>query len=309
MTRFQRILVCVDHAGRDRRMLAYAGQSTCLADAKEFHFLHVADHVSGADPETHPGATSATEITAESLRALVAECFRGHGDRIVQCQVVRGSRLLEPLRIAHDQDVDLIVMSRHFGRKSETDREAGLARRITRKATCSVLVLPEDYQDKADEILVPVRDSDCSANALQTACEIASVTGARVTALNVFPVHAGYSRVGSSLEQHVSRLETAARRECDRLGDRIDTGNAKLTCRCAADLHGQPVPVILEAIPMESPTLVVIGARGRTGAAGVLLGHVTEQLIRESPAPLLAVKTKGECIGVLRALLTLAGQD
>lgn len=42
-------------------------------------------------------------------------------------------------------------------------------------------------------------------------------------------------------------------------------------------------------------------------AAGILLGKVTERLIRQSAVPLLAVKKKGECIGVLEALLTLAG--
>jgi nucleotide-binding universal stress UspA family protein len=51
--------------------------------------------------------------------------------------------------------------------------------------------------------------------------------------------------------------------------------------------------------------LIVIGARGRTGAAGILLGTVTEQLIRVSPVPVLAIKNKGECIGVLRALQQL----
>ena len=74
------------------------------------------------------------------------------------------------------------------------------------------------------------------------------------------------------------------------------------------DLHGNPVSVILDALAPVAADLVVIGARGRTGAAGVMLGTVTEQLIRESPVPVLAVKKKGECLGILRALLTLAGE-
>ncbi len=77
---------------------------------------------------------------------------------------------------------------------------------------------------------------------------------------------------------------------------------------CAPDLHDKPVPIILEAIDRLAADAVVIGARGRTGAAGVLLGKVTEQLIRESPVPVLAVKKKGECLGILRALLTLTGE-
>ena len=46
-----------------------------------------------------------------------------------------------------------------------------------------------------------------------------------------------------------------------------------------------------------------------TGAAGVLLGTLTEQLIRESPSPVLAVKKKGECVGLLRVMLIIAGPE
>ena len=65
----------------------------------------------------------------------------------------------------------------------------------------------------------------------------------------------------------------------------------------------------LEALGDGLGRAVVIGARGRTGAAGVLLGTVTEHLILKSPSPVLAVKKKGECIGVLRALLVIAGEE
>ena len=217
--------------------------------------------------------------------------------------------MIEILRYAHEKDVDLIMLGRHYGRRVETDDEAVLARRITRKATCSVLVLPEEYRFQADAIVVPIRDSECSANALEVACGIAATTGATVTALNVFHVTSGYSRVGTTLEEHQALLEAAAMRECARLIKRTDTHGVNVECKCTPDLHGHPVPVILEELGSGQGRAVVIGARGRTGAAGVLLGTVTEQLIRKSPSPVLAVKKKGECVGVLQALLIIASAE
>lgn len=38
------------------------------------------------------------------------------------------------------------------------------------------------------------------------------------------------------------------------------------------------------------------------------MGSVREQLIQSSSVPVLAVKRKGECLGILRALLTLASE-
>jgi nucleotide-binding universal stress UspA family protein len=171
-----------------------------------------------------------------------------------------------------------------------------------------VLVLPEEFQLKADKILVPVRSSACSANALDVACGIAAATKASVIAFNVFQVHTGYSRVGTTFEEHVALLEAAAQRECTSVIGQVHTRAAEIVCETAPDVDGKPVPVILERVASAPADLIVLGARGRTGAAGVLLGKVTEQLIRESPVPVLAVKRKGECLGIVRALLTLAGE-
>ena len=102
-------------------------------------------------------------------------------------------------------------------------------------------------------------------------------------------------------------LEAAALRECARVIKRANTHGVNVKCKCIADLHRKPVQIILEALGSGLGQEVVIGARGRTGAAGVLLGTVTEQLIRQSPSPVLAVKKKGEYLGVLRALLIVVG--
>jgi len=309
MERYERILVCIDRSVYDAPMLRYAGGRSRAAVSKEVHFLHVLDDTERISYDMAEGSPLSTDLNLGALQALVVEHFNGHGQEHLLCEVIRGSPLIEVLRYAHEKDVDLIILGRHYGRRGETDDAAVLGRRITRKATCSVLVLPEEYQLQADAIVVPIRDSECSANALEVACGIAATTGATVTALNVYAVHGGYSRVGTNLEEHQARLEAASTRECARLIERTDTHGVNVECKCIPDLHGRPVPVILEELGSGQGRVVVIGARGRTGAAGVLLGTVTEQLIRKSPSPVLAVKKKGECVGVLRALLIIAGPE
>jgi nucleotide-binding universal stress UspA family protein len=239
------------------------------------------------------------------LRELATAHFKGHGEEEMYCEVVKGSALVEILRYAHDKEIDAIIV----GRSAQPVRGALLAKRLTRKATCTVLVLPITAQVRTDTIICPVRDSDCSANAVTMACDVAKEVGAKIICLNVYQVHPGYSRTGASLEEAEAALETAARHECERLLSRVDTQGVPVKTQCVPDLYDKPVPVILEAAARASADLIVIGARGRSGAAGVLLGAVTEQLILGSPIPVLAVKKKGECIGILRALLTIAGQE
>ena len=308
MQRFERILVCVGRPPRDVHLLGYAGFIARVARSVELHILHVADRGaedSGDSPEQGPASQC---ITQDALRLLVSEHIADPVAQISQCTVLHGTPLLEILRYAHDRDVDLVVVGRHDDLGNADRHAAILARRVTRKATCSVLVLPGTCQARAGKLLVPVRDSECSANALDTACGIADATDAEVTALNVYQVHAGYARVGMTLEQCCSELEAAADRESQRLLGRVDTRSVDVRCLARGDTRDDPLPVILQAARDESAELVVIGARGRTGTAGVLLGALTERLIQRSPIPTLAVKKKGECLGVLRALLTLAGE-
>ena len=47
----------------------------------------------------------------------------------------------------------------------------------------------------------------------------------------------------------------------------------------------------------------MMATRGRSQSAAILLGSVTEEMIIETPMPLLAVKHFGARMGVLQALL------
>jgi len=307
MERYQRILVCIEEPERDYRMLPYVGAISRAAKTKEIHLLNVEPVKTELPEELILAQPEKPKITREALKNLAAEHLQGHGDERVVGEAVTGMQLIEILRYAHEKDVDLIVIGRQTDSGKQAEHEATLARRVTRKATCSVLVLPGHAPPKADKILVPVRNSECSANALEIACEIAVAFHSTVVCLNVFEIHSGYASVGTTLEEHTAIMEKWANRECTQLRERSNTGTAKIENKCIPDLYGNPVPIILEEEEKEKADMIVIGARGRTGAAGVLLGAVTEKLIQKSRLPLLAVKKKGECIGLLKALLTLAG--
>ena len=52
--------------------------------------------------------------------------------------------------------------------------------------------------------------------------------------------------------------------------------------------------------------LIVIGARGKTDAATVILGSTTEKLLAvDKGTPLMVIKKKGQTLGFLDALFSL----
>jgi nucleotide-binding universal stress UspA family protein len=304
---YQRILVCFKDPERDHGLLKYAGVISRAAGAREVHVLHVHPGKAVGSSWTANGVSIVgRSISSTVLRKLATEHFKGHGQEKIQCPVVHGSPTVGILRYAYDHEMDLILIGRPTA-GPKAGREESLAGHVARRSTCSVLVVPSDSRPRCDRILVPVRDSECSAKALATACRMAAAIQADVISLNVYQVRSGYLTVGTSLGEQIHLLGRWAERICRELLDRVNTDAAQARITCRPDLYHKPAKIILDEITGEAADMVMIGARRRTRTADMLLSKVTDQLIRRSTVPVLSVKKKGECIGMLKAVLTLVG--
>ncbi len=70
-------------------------------------------------------------------------------------------------------------------------------------------------------------------------------------------------------------------------------------------LSSNPLRGITDTIQSEQTDLVIVGARGRTAAAAIVLGSTTERLIASTEIPLVAVKKKGTGLSLLNALFPI----
>ncbi len=57
--------------------------------------------------------------------------------------------------------------------------------------------------------------------------------------------------------------------------------------------RGDPAPTIIETERELNPDVVVMATHGRTGLGHLLIGSVTERVVRESPHPVLTVRAHG----------------
>lgn len=55
-------------------------------------------------------------------------------------------------------------------------------------------------------------------------------------------------------------------------------------------VEGHPLAVLRERIKTQHPDLVVLGSHGRSGVARLMLGSVAENILRESPVPVLIAR-------------------
>ena len=140
-------------------------------------------------------------------------------------------------------------------------------------------------------IIVPVDYSPNSRRALALALGIAGPNG--VDAVHVWDrpsyvsgdVTVGHAD-GSRRSLADLILENAEREMTDFLSTVEVPPGAQLRHRL---VPGEPVAAVLDQIAQHNYDLLVIGTHGRSGVTRMLLGSMTDKLIRMSPIPVLTV--------------------
>ena len=140
-------------------------------------------------------------------------------------------------------------------------------------------------------IVVGVDGSDESTAALKWAIEEARLRGVPVLALHAWelPVLATPAGLGPPHEDLVTDL-TGLREGAEELvrtvAEEVTRGVSDVEVRAEAR-EGRPVSVLIDAAEAENAQLIVVGPRGHGGVLGLLLGSVSEQVVRHAPCPVV----------------------
>ncbi|MFD1586920.1 universal stress protein [Halorientalis brevis] len=141
-----------------------------------------------------------------------------------------------------------------------------------------------------DDILIPTDASPGAEEAISEAIELAALTDATVHALYVVDT-TNYPTLPDGKWATVEEaLEGEGKRAVDAIADRA--ADAGLDAVTAVET-GTPHKEILDYAETNDVDLVVMGTHGQTGIDKVLLGSVTENVLRESDQSVL-VKNIGD---------------
>ncbi|MGL4420388.1 MAG: universal stress protein [Gemmataceae bacterium] len=138
---------------------------------------------------------------------------------------------------------------------------------------------------KIRKILYPTDFSSYSTQAYLHALMFAESTGATLTVAYVFtPGHEGQTQADRAFWQ--TQLE------------RVCPTNAQIRVSHVF-LEGDPAREIVQYATDAKMDMIVIGSHGRTVATEALMGHTTEQVLRQAPCSVLVVNLpKGQPAGV-----------
>ena len=141
--------------------------------------------------------------------------------------------------------------------------------------------------ERIKKILAPTDLSDLSQAGVRYAMELATTVGAEVTVYHV---------VGTDELMHhdpLRALDHMLERSEAELGQFLEDYFSDLLplveVRKKVEI-GAPDANIVEAAKKDGADLIVISTHGRTGLSHILVGSVTEKVVRHAPCPVLSIR-------------------
>ncbi len=293
MDQYRKAGVFLKNGPIDEAVLAFASHMAELG-VRELHFFHVDD---SQDPQ------SFEPMSVGELEAIASNAMPKSASVEVTCEVRKGNYLENTLRIARDQDLDLLIL----GRKLPSS-QAGLGfrmLRIARKSPCNVLIVPELCTPHFGRIMVAVDCSDHSKRSLETAIALAKTAGEddpQVVAVTVRRLPSRPDLAGVTFKESVEAQRERGRRDLDEFLSSIDTQG--LSVEPLVVLSEEPALAITHAATAKKMDMVVAGSRGTTATTATLLGSTSEELLMACALPILLTKEKGETLSFLEALFS-----
>lgn len=199
-----------------------------------------------------------------------------------------------------DTRADLLVVGAH---------RHVIASRAAMLSPASVLMVPEGTALSFDRILVPTDFSEPSAHALRCASELAG--GAPVTALAIETDEDPWLQWPGEEEEFEARLNAFVDKTglpgITRLVEPVVRTGSLLRRDGISPIHriegADVAATVVRVCERVGAGLIVMGTRGRTASASVLLGSVTEQVMQQSPLPVLALKESGAPMTLAQSIL------
>jgi nucleotide-binding universal stress UspA family protein len=288
MNLFKKILCPLDFSDASREALRYAKNFAETFDS-ELVLMHVSPNVAEAYTALMPdfpnfGAAREEDIV-EQLNEFTGD-WAGRFKKVIRV----GTPYLEILEYADVEKFDLIILGAKGLSKFERLFLGVTGEKVTRKAHCPVLTVhakPAGLPIK--RILLPVDFSHLSYAVLPIVAALAEQYQAEINVLHV--VELGHQLDPKTQTREYDffeklKLKLEEQWELPRAFEKIET---KKFIRHHIGSAGYGIMEFAQDWDID---LIAMATHGRTGLSKVVMGSVTEKVIKISPCPVLSVRSE-----------------
>lgn len=307
MYKIKKMIVCLDLSDMDATLVRFA---SFIAKTNQTHKIYFTNIIRNLNipkdilKEFPNLITSMIDERQGEMQKIIDENFDKTLNTSYSIVVKEGQLSKKILKLAHEKSADMIIV----GRKVTMVGTGVITQRLARRASCSLLIVPENSVPKIKKLLVPSDFSDYSKDAMEEAILIAEKNGGDVEIIcqNVFTVPSGYHFTGKSYEEFTAIMQTHAEINYKKFIRKIDTKGFDITPIYTKDEDEDPVEDIIQKALEIDADGIIIGAKGRTAATALFIGSMAERLIQlNDKFPLLVTRPKGKNAGLLDYILEI----
>ena len=195
------------------------------------------------------------------------------------------------ISLSEIENVNLIINSNNENSLNSKIKIDILSEKLARKSVKPIMIVKPGADSVPKNILCPVDFSKSSERALKNALKIAKVFNAKLFIINVFePLHISFpKRLDIDFNQENNKLEAENNKRLDEFINKFNFIDIDYTVK---SITGKTKEVIAEFALSNSIDFIFIGANGKNYVQRLLLGSVTENLLRDFPASMVVMKAE-----------------
>lgn len=305
MIRVKSILVPTDFSETSASALLASHELAQRFDAK-LHVLHILlleDYAPVYPVVAFPDAEKVRERLRSRAKEGLQEFVANYSSETVTSeQALREGMATAPaiLDYAEEGSFDLIVMGTHGRRGLRRLVLGSVTEEVLRQANCPVLTVPPAPEDRPSaapsRILAPADFSKHAHQALLHAREISALYKASVDLLHVipepsFPVFYEFAN-SPEVYYRSAELKESSAAELQKLAEETGPWH-DIRCHVTS---GIPEEVILGYAEDHGTDLIVLATHGLSGLSHLLMGSVTEKVVRRAPCPVFTLHSFGKSL-------------
>ena len=303
MKQFKKVMVGLDLTLLDEVLISNIKLLVPILDIEKVYFIHFSKSLILPEEVTsaYPDLLAPLDETIESQIKYEIEKSKPALDFNYKIIVKEGNAQDSMLRWCNIKETDLLILGRKNGKTSSDS----LVKNLSQKYPRPVLLLPETPPNgQISNILLPIDFSKHSIVSILIALEISKKTKAALQCCHMYEVPSGYSKTGKTFEEFAAIMLENVKKDFKNFLDE----NKLPDLSCTFILHDKKDEAdnIMDFARSIQTDLLIVGSRGRSRSAAVLLGSVAEKLVNSNhDIPMLVMKEKGENMSFLEALFRI----
>ena len=263
--------------------------SAAVKIAKEFNSEVVIMYVL-PDSNLHPDVENLLKKYISETLNKVVQTLKNENVACSSPITKKGNPISSILEVASDQKVNLVLVSSGISKENDNFKLGTTAEKIVQLSDIPVWVVKSGQEFNINRIMCPVDFSDPSKRALRNAILLSKTFNATLDILGVFePFFTASPRINFDQKAENEKLKQQFEKKMQAF---LNDFSLKAVNHKVEIAVGVPHDRILKAIQKGNIDMLVIGTNGRSGFSRMLLGSVTEKVIRELPCSFVTTKTQ-----------------